>query len=402
MKKTFMGFPRPNESAGIRNWTLVLPVQREVSLLGAQIASLFNGTKVFLHTGEGGRPEKDRQTVARTVTGIGMNPNVASVLVIGMKPGYGYEELDYRRIAEQISSTGKPVRTVVVSEIGGAYNALGEGVRLTRELVIESSKIHRVPCDIGKISIGVKCGMSDPTSGLVGNRAIGQAFDMLVDLGGTVFFSETTEIIGAEHLVAKRAVNSEVGQAILDAAHAIEEKAKRTGEDIRRVNPIPSNIASGITTLEEKSLGAIAKAGTSPIMGVLQYGERPAGKGLYFVDSWMSSLSLPLCYAACGAQLVIYQMGGGDLPAPYPLMPATSSGVVSPLMYVTGNRKTYEAAADSIDFDSSPFFEGKGTMEEISLDLFNHIIDVAEGSCVKMEPFVYQDPVDIYLEGPNF
>jgi altronate dehydratase large subunit len=243
--------------------------------------------------------------------------------------------------------------------------------------------------------------MSDPTSGIVGNPVVGRMFDLLVADGGTAFFSETTEVIGAEHLVVKRAATPQVAEALLEAVRNTEEMAKSTGEDIRKINPIPSNIAAGLTTLEEKSLGAIAKSGTSPIMGVLRYGERPPGHGLYFVDAWMSSLSLPLCFAAAGAQIVLYQMGGGDLPDPCPPMPAATSGIISPLMYITGNRHTFAKAGDSMDFDSSRALGGGISVKELGEQFLEHIIDVASGTWTKMETLRHDDPVELYLEGPS-
>ena len=399
--QTFLGYPRPDGSAGIRNWVLILPAQREVNLIASEIAKHVGGTKVVLTTGEGGRPKHDRETIARTLVGLGLNSNTASVLIVGGKAGAGYPEVREAVLAEKIGMSGKPVRVITMSECGGYYATLAEGIRLARELVVEASKVRREPCDVSKLCVGVKCGMSDPTSGIAGNPVVGKMFDRLVNAGGTAFFSETTELIGAEHLVAKRGRTPEVGKAILKAVEIIEEKAKATGEDIRSINPIPANIAAGLTSLEEKSLGAIAKSGSSPIEGVVDYAERPAGYGLYFVDAWMSSLSLPLAYAACGAHLVIYQMGGEDMPGPYPAMPAVSSGIVSPLMYATGNPRTYEKAQDSIDFNSSTVLEGKETVEQAADRLWEHIIGLAEGTVTKMEVFNHIDPVEILLEGPS-
>jgi altronate dehydratase large subunit len=398
--QTFLGYPRPDGSAGIRNWVLILPAQREVNLIAFDISKHVLGTKVILTTGEGGRPKQDRETIARTLVGLALNPNTAAILIIGGKPGAGYPELHEDVLAEKISPSGKPMRVITMSECGGYYSTIAEGIRLARELVVEASKVRPEPCPVSKLCIGVKCGMSDPTSGIAGNPVVGKVFDRLVKAGGTALFSETTELIGAEHLVAKRGRTPEVGKAILKAVEITEEKAKATGEDIRSINPIPANIAAGLTTLEEKSLGAIAKSGSSPIEGVLAYAERPRGHGLYFVDAWMSSLSLPLAYAASGAQLVIYQMGGGDLPGPYPAMPAVSSGIVSPLMYATGNPHTYEKAKDSIDFNSGTVLEGKETVEQAADRLWKHIIGLAEGSLTKMEVLNHIDPVEILLEGP--
>lgn len=400
MKTTFMGYPRPDGSAGARNYVLVLPVNRSLNFIASYIAKMVNGVKHFETPAEGGRPERDRETIVRTSVGLAANPNVGGILLLAVKPKFGYKNMSPSYFLDEIKKTGKPYRTVVLSDEGGSYKMLGECLRQARELTLEVSKVHRVPCDIGKLTLGVKCGMSDPTSGMVGNPAVGHAYDLLIKAGGTGFFSETTEIIGAEDLVAKRAVNAEVSKQILDAANYWEEKAKSTGEDIRAINPIPANIAAGLTTLEEKSLGAIAKGGTTTIQGVLKYGERPAGKGLYFVDAWMSSLSLPLCFTACGATVVMYQMGGGDMADVYPMMPAINPTVVSPWMYLTGNKFTYKKSPDNIDFDSSPALDGGKSVAEMGEALLDHIIDIASGTMTKMETLNYQEQLEVFMEGP--
>ena len=265
----FLGYRRPDGSAGIRNWVLVIPAQRELNLLAVKIAEIVNGTKsVAAGTGEAGRPRKDRETIARTLIGMGKNPNTAAVLIVGGKTGVGYPELRTEILAEKIAESGKAVKVITLSDEGGFYRALGEGIRVARDLVAAASDARREPCPLSQLHLGVKCGMSDATSGIAGNPVIGAMFDTVVRAGGTCFFSETTEIIGAEHLLVKRAANPDVARAILEAVRLAEDKAKATGEDIRTINPIPANIAAGITTLEEKSLGAIAKAGSEPVPGI--------------------------------------------------------------------------------------------------------------------------------------
>lgn len=400
MNTTFMGYPRPDGSAGVRNWVLVLPVNRSLNFIASQVCNMVNGVRHFEIPAEGGRPQRDRETIVRTAVGLACNANVGGVLLLAVKPKYGYKNMDPDFFLDAIRQTGKPFRTLVLSEAGGAYATLGEAVRLTRELVLEVSRVHRQPCDLGKLTLGVKCGMSDASSGMVGNPTVGRAYDLLVQGGGTAFFSETTEIIGAENIVAERAINPEVSRAILDASAAWEEKAKSTGEDIRAINPIPANIAAGLTTLEEKSLGAIAKSGTMPIQGVLKYGERPQGKGLYFVDAWMSSLSLPLCFAACGATIIMYQMGGGDMADHYPLMPAINPTIVSPWLYLTGNRYTYAKSPDNIDFNSSPALHEGVSVDEMGEHLLEHLLDIASGTMTKMETLNYEEQLEVLMEGP--
>ena len=400
MSKIFLGFPRENGEFGIRNWVLILPANREVNLVADKISQAVNGTKVVLTTGEGGRPKKDRETIARTLIGLALNPNTAAVLIIGLKKDAGYPELREEVLAEEIRKSGKPVRVINVHEEKGVYATIGEGIRIARELVAEASEARRVEVGLQYLGLGVKCGMSDPTSGIVGNPVIGRVLDILVGAGGTSFFSETTELIGAEHSVAQRAINPEVAKKILDAVDRTEKQAIATGEDIRSINPIPANIAAGITTLEEKSIGAIAKSGSMPIQDVLAYAQRPHGKGLYFIDAWMSSLSLPLGFSAAGAQLSIYQIGGGDLPEAYPTVPAVSSPIISPLMYITGNHNTYTKAIDSIDFDSSDVLTGKKSLDEAAELLLDKILAISSGSWAKMESWNHRDPIEILLDGP--
>jgi altronate dehydratase large subunit len=397
--KTFLGYPRPDGSFGIRNWVLIIPAHRTVNILAAKISELVNGTKVILTPGEEARPKKDRETIGRTLVGLGMNSNTAGVLIIGLKQGSGYPEVRVGVLAEQIRQTGKPVRVLTAQDAGGVFNALGEGVRLARELVSAASTVRRVPCAISNLKLGVKCGLSDASSGISGNPVVGRAFDVLVKAGGTAFFSETTELIGAEKMVARRGVTPEVREAILRAVDVAEKKALENGEDIRTINPIPANIAGGITTLEEKSLGAVAKSGSGPIQGVLTFAEVAAKPGLYFVDSWVSSFSLPVSYAASGAQLFIYQMGGGDMPQNFP-MPACSSGIVCPIMYATGNSQTYAKGIESIDFDSSLVMEGKASVDEMGDRMLDRILEIASGTWTKMESWNYSDPIEIVMEGP--
>jgi altronate dehydratase large subunit len=270
-----------------------------------------------------------------------------------------------------------------------------KGIRAARQMVRDASRVRRELVDDSNLSIAVKCGRSDATSGVAGNPVMGYLFDRVVGAGGTALFGETTEIIGAEHILARRAATKKISQAILDAADAVEERAKKSGEDIRTINPIPANIAGGITTLEEKSLGAMYKAGTCPIQGVLNYGEIPPGKGLYFVDNWMSQMSIFPGYTAAGSNLLLFQMGGGGML--YDTLLSPSPGVVAPLLWTTANRTAYRVAKESIDFYSGTVIEGKESIAEAGERLFSLVQDVASGTVTKVETINYADPVQIYL-----
>jgi len=393
----FLGYPRPDGSAGIRNHVLVIPG----GFVASKICDFVVGARTIATADHGsGRTRGDRETIARVLVGLGRNPNVGAVLVHAASPGAGYPELNPERLVEEIAVSGKPVELVDPAKDGGTFGAIEKGVKVARRMVYEISKQRREPCDMGQLSIGVKCGYSDPTSGIAGNPAVGYLYDHLVEAGGVAMFGETTEIIGAEQALAKRAANDEVAQQILRAAEAIENLAKASGQDIRSVNPVPANIAAGITTLEEKSLGAVHKAGTSPIKGVLKYAERPAGRGLYFVDNWMGHLSIFLGYAAAGAQMVIFQLGGGGTPGRTIL--EASPAVVAPLLWATANPITYARAEDSVDFFSGTVIDGRETPTSAGERLVQTVLDIASGTCTRSETLNYVDPAQVYTREPVF
>jgi len=255
---TFLGYVRPDGSVGTRNYVLVIPQ----GFITTKICDFVAGTKTITTSETGsGRTANDREAIARMLIGLGRNPNVASVIINAGNAGSDYPEMKAERMADEIASSGKWVEVLYPARDGGTMGAIAKGVQIGRKMVYEASKVRREEVGDEHLCVGVKCGYSDTTSGVAGNPAIGYLFDRVVEAGGTAMFGETTEIIGAEQFLAKRALNEQVGQAILDAAATIENRAKSTGLDIRTVNPIPANIKGGISSLEEKSLGAIHKGG---------------------------------------------------------------------------------------------------------------------------------------------
>ena len=394
---SFLGYMRADGSVGTRNYVLVIPQ----GIIAKSICDFVAGTRTIQTVDHGsGRTAGDRERIARVLIGLDRNPNVASVIVHAASPGVGYPELRAERLADEIAASGKRVEVIDPAKDGGVYETIGKGMQLARMMVYEASKLRRVEAGDEHLCLGVKCGYSDTTSGIAGNPAVGYLFDKIARAGGTAFFGETTEIIGAEHALAKRAATPEVAKAILDAVAHREALAKSTGLDIRTINPVPANIKGGISSLEEKSLGAIYKAGTAPIQGVLQYAERPKGKGLYFVDNWMGAFSIFAGYAAAGSNLVLFQLGGGGLTGRTLLEGAPS--VVAPFLWCTANPNTYAMARDNIDFYSGTVIEGKEDPEQAGERLYRTVIDIASGTLSRSETLVYTDPVDLYLEEPRF
>jgi len=394
---SFLGYVRPDGSVGTRNYVLVIPQ----GIIAKTIGDFVAGTKGILTVDHGsGRTATDREQIARLLIGLGRNPNVASVIVHAASPGVGYPELTAERLADEIRAGGKRVEVLDPAKDGGTYGAIVKGIQLARVMVYEASRQRRVEVGDERLSVGVKCGYSDTTSGIAGNPAVGYLYDKIVAAGGTAMFGETTEIIGAERAVVRRAATPEVARAILDAVTRQEALAKSTGLDIRTVNPVPSNIKGGISSLEEKSLGAIHKAGTAPIQGVLKYAERPPRKGLFFVDNWMGHLSIFAGYAAAGANLVLFQLGGGGVSGRTLL--EGSPSVVVPFLWCTANPRTYAAAQDSIDFYSGTVIEGSESPEEAGERLYRTVLDIASGTLARSETLVYTEPIDLYLQEPRF
>lgn len=394
---SFLGYMRPEGSAGTRNYVLIIPQ----GIIAKSICDFIAGTRTIQTADHGsGRTAKDRERIARVLIGLGRNPNVASVIVHAASPGVGYPELTAERLADEIAAGGKWVEVLDPAKDGGVYGTITKGIQLARRMVYEASRFRRVEVGDEYLCLGVKCGYSDTTSGIAGNPAVGYLYDKIVRAGGTVFFGETTEIIGAEQALTQRAATSEVARAILEAVAHRETLAKSTGLDIRTVNPVPANIKGGISSLEEKSLGAVYKSGTAPIQGVLKYAEKPKGKGLYFVDNWMGSFSIFAGYAAAGSNLVMFQLGGGGLTG-RTLMEGSPS-VVAPFLWCTANPKTYAMAGENIDFYSGTVIEGKEDPEQAGERLYQTVIEIASGTLSRSETLQYTDPIDMYLEEPRF
>jgi len=379
------GFLRPNGKIGFRNHFLVVPTVICATRTAEEIASNFPNV-VYLHNQHGCNHMKDdEKKVVNVLKGMASNPNVAGVLFVGL----GCETIPTMKIFESVRATGKPVECLIIQEEGGTLKTIEKGVRILQRMM-EQYEIKEVETDLSSVTVAIECGGSDTTSGIASNPVVGYVADRLVDLGATVVFSETTEIIGAEHLLIKRAVNEEVAKKLLELVSRCEQSALAGGEDIRGVNPTPGNITGGLTTLEEKSLGAIYKAGTKPLKGVLEYAEPIPTGGLYFMDSPGHDVESVSGMVAGGAQVVIFTTGRG-----------TPTGcTIAPVIKVTANAKTYSRMSDNIDVDVSDVLEGKTTIQQAGERLFQKLIEVLNGKLTKSEMLRHHE-FGIYLTQPT-
>lgn len=270
-----LGYWRPDGQVGIRNHLAIISSVVCANRGTELIAEAVPGAVPIIHQHGCAQIGADMEMVFRTLEGTGKNPNVGAALVVGL----GCESVDAETLASRIAESEKPVDFVSIQKSGGTLRAIEEGIRKAKNMAQLLWKNEREPFGWDKLILGTECGGSDTTSGLAANPATGRVADRVVELGGTVILSETTEIIGAEHVMARRAATPELAEKFLELIDQVEKRYMRLGVDFRGGNPAPGNIKGGLTTLEEKSLGAIHKAGTSIFHELLDYAQRPTKKG---------------------------------------------------------------------------------------------------------------------------
>ena len=384
---TFKGYRRPDGKVGIRNHVLILPTSVCAAQVAAEIARGVRGCVAACHAYGCCQVGADARLTFRTLRNTAANSNVGAVVVVGL----GCEGLEPLAMIQAIEGLGKPSAGVIIQEDGGTVRAIAHGQAVARALAAQLATQPREEADVSTLILGLECGGSDTTSGLAANPALGVASDLLLSLGGTCLLSETTESIGAEHVLARRAVNDAVRLHLIEIVRACEERALRMGEDLRGSQPTPGNIAGGISSIEEKSLGCIHKAGSAPVQGVLEYGEVPPGTGLYVMDTPGQDVESMTGLAAGGVQVMVFTTGRGT-PTGNPILP---------VIKVTANRRTVELMADNIDLDLSGVIEGTLAIERAGERIFNEILDVANGKLTKAERLGHTE-FSIYRIGPTF
>lgn len=373
----FQGYRRPDGKAGTRNHVLVIPSVGCSQGAAKAIAKGLRGVTYLPNILGCGQIGEDRGLVKRTLVGFGKNPNVFSVLIVGN----GCEQLSPDEITKEIQTSGKRVEVVVIQEVGGTRKTIAQGKKIIKEMLREAEKVNREPIPISELILGTECGGSDFTSGLASNPAVGITCDILVAEGGTVILSETPELIGAEHILTKRARTPEIARQVLEAVAWWEDRAIRAGQNIREANPSPGNIAGGITTLEEKSLGCIYKAGTGTLEEFIPYATPPQKKGLVFMDTPAHDIEQLTGMVAGGAQVIAFTTGLGN-PLGTPIVP---------VIKITGNSNTYKKMRDNIDVDVSRILQGKETLQEAGKRIFEEVISVASGKMTKAERLGQRD-----------
>lgn len=297
--------------------------------------------------------------------------------------------VDTDRLEKTLRETGKPVERINVQELGGTSRAIQEGIDKAQKLEMMISGMQRTEVDASNLLVGIKCGASDTTSGIASNPVIGYVADKIVDLGGTVVFGETTEFIGAEQVLKHRAKNAQVAADIDRIVQRMENRAKAVGVDMREGQPTPGNI-KGLSTIEEKSLGAIVKSGTRTIQGVIEYTETPKGKGLWIKDSPGREIELLSGMAVAGADIIMFSTGRGA-PQGFPVVP---------VMKICGNPITYQKMIHDMDVNAGLITLGEKSVEEIGEQTLEMLLRVASGETTKGESIKYCKSMDFYMLGP--
>ncbi|MFT5509951.1 MAG: altronate dehydratase large subunit [Hyphomicrobiaceae bacterium] len=381
---TFMGYRRPDGRVGVRNIVAIVSAMDNTNACANRIADIVAHavpiTTPFGRTQIG----NDFEMTLRTLAGIGAHPNVAAVLVLGLSL------TSANTLADRIRPSGKPVEVLGLQEAGSTMGLTMAGVRVAADLTVAASEQTREPCEFADLTVAVECGGSDTTSGIASNPTVGLFADRFIDAGGTIVLSEPAEFMGAEHILAERAVDPEDGQRIRDMVKWFEDEAKRNGVDMRGTNPTPDNIEGGLTTLEEKSLGAIAKGGSRPIVEVIDYSEPATKRGLVVMNTPSAACESMTGLLGGGSQMIIFSTGRGNaIGAP-----------ISPTIKITGNPHTAAVMKENIDVDVSAIISDSEPLETAANRLWDQMLKIAQGKLTRCE-VLQEDQLSVSRFGPS-
>ncbi len=387
----WQGYARKDGRIGIRNKVLVIYTVECAAFVAKQIVSQVGHSEVEVVGFEGCT---DNDYAVRLLLSLIRHPNIGGVLAVGL----GCEYVQPERLAKKAAEAGKEADWFFIQDVGGTKKSIERGVDSVRAMQKALQQVPRVPMGFADLVIGAECGGSDFTSGLAGNVAVGSFYDLLVDCGGTAIFEEIVEAVGLEKQLAARGVDDRAKEEI----SFTYQKAMDYCKSVRQYSVSPGNFAGGLSTIEEKSMGALIKSGSRPIQGVLKVGGRPPQPGLWLLDStpdphWMEfGITNPndneglMALISCGCQLVFLVTGRGNV----------VGSAVAPVLKITGNSKTFAHMREDMDFDAGPVLSGMCTREEIALRLAEMVAENASGNQTKSEalghkeyfiPYKYQE-----------
>ncbi|WP_437203076.1 UxaA family hydrolase [Planctomicrobium sp. SH664] len=389
--RTFMGYRRADGRAATRNYVAIVSTVNCSATSSRYIANAFDrsilenfpnvdGVIALAHKGGCGMGfgGEDHLQLSRTLAGFAKHANIAAYLIVGLgcetgQASFLAEEFNLVQLNVPSENRKKPV-IMNIQEEGGVAKTVRRGVSILKELLPEVNKAQREPIPVSEIVLGTNCGGSDGNSGVTANPALGYASDLLVAYGGTSILAETTEIYGGEHLLTRRAVSREVGEKLLERIRWWEEYSAKFGTTINN-NPSVGNKKGGLTTIVEKSLGAIAKGGQAPLQAVYEYGEPVTKKGFVIMDTPGYDPASVTGIIAGGSNVVVFTTGRGSCLGVKPV----------PTIKVATNSLMYNRMVDDMDINAGTILDGEKTVEEVGHEIFESIVSVASGEKTKSE-----------------
>ena len=366
------GYLRENGRWGFRNYILILPLHSALNQLAEEICNEHPASSVLTSVAHdwSGEVDRDWERINRVFSGFAVNPNVGATIVLGVGNPTEEEIVKSARLHRAM-----PITYLTLKDAGGFDSLKKSANNSISEIFPALSRMERKAAPWSAMVLGLECGGSDAYSGITANPALGVASDRLVELGGTSILAETMEILGAEHLLAARAKTPEVAKAIIDVVARYEQSISYEGIDIRGAQPSRGNIEGGLTTLEEKSLGAAKKAGSAPFTGVLDYAHVPTEAGLYFMDTPGHDIEQLTGFAAADVNITVFTTGRGT---------PTGSAVI-PTIKVATNTEMAKKLPDLIDLNAGTIADGTETVIEVGAQILAEIVDVANGKLTAAE-----------------
>jgi altronate dehydratase large subunit len=368
--ETILGYKRKDGSSGVRNHVAVLPSVACANGVAAAIARQVPEAALLQHSVGCGRMGEDHEIHLRTLENLCQNPNMAGVLIVGL----GCEVMKSEALEQAAVRAGRQVSRVVIQEEGGSRRATARGVELVRKLIGQAQKVMPVKMPVDRLVVGLQCGGSDAFSGVTANPAVGRACDSLVDQGATVILTETTEMIGTAHILSRRAASVKIGNEIKKMVDRQKRKCADVLGPLAKVVISPGNMDGGMSNIREKALGCIVKAGSRPIVEVIDYAEKPSRRGVVLMNGPGYDTDSLTGLAAAGAQVIIFTTGRGN-PIGFPLVP---------VIKVISTSQAYRRFEDDMDVNAGTILEGC-SLQRLGGDIYDLLRRVASGERTKAE-----------------
>jgi (2R)-sulfolactate sulfo-lyase subunit beta len=374
--RKILGYRRENGRVAVRNHVVILPVDDISNAACEAVANNIKGTLAIPHAYGRLQFGEDLELFFRTMIGTGSNPNVAAIVVIGIEDGWT------QKIVDGIAKTGKPVAGFSI-EGRGDIGTIAAASQKAKEFVQWASELQRTECDFSELYISVKCGESDTTTGLSSCPTVGNVVDKHCAAGGIASFGETTELTGAEHIVAAKAINETVRKEFMAAFDDYQNLVfSQKKDDLSESQPTKGNIAGGLTTIEEKALGNVEKLGKhTQFVGCLKPAEAPTGAGLWYMDTSAAAAEAVVLWAASVAVVHLFPTGQGNV----------IGNPIEPVIKLSGNPKTVKLMAEHIDLDVSPILQGEMTLDQAGDALIDMIVRTANGRLTAAEALGHRE-----------